>query len=475
MICILNRLHTMTTLKNRIDINLLVFLGFIIGWIILAGGVRTPASEIADLQNNPDPEKWIEALTSDDRTVRNYAKSHILEVCSEETLGPIALQIAEYDDPAKQFAALWVLARADVPGRGILAARILEDENSPLLEPALAVLAEDPVLEARGILIALTEEMDFGIRAVALEALAAIANPDDLPIFLDYIGDPITEVREAAIEGVYILAPDSPDLTAELMSIVWGSEMPASREALRLLGDLGGPESLDALFVFLDSAISVLAAEAATAIGKIGGEEAIERALEMFRTARTRSRAQAARALGELNARVARDDLIAVVLDENKDIWLRYYSMEALATCGDESLIPDLLDLMNNPDTDQRLVRTGIEALGGIGGDRVLEIYDSIISGELDFGLDQMGGQTSLVSCVMGLGKMDSDSSRERLRSILENSESDNLDIIIGVIRALGNVGTSEDIPLILGTLTDKPVLSSPVGEAIESIEFRSN
>jgi HEAT repeat protein len=257
------------------------------------------------------------------------------------------------------------------------------------------------------------------------------------------------------------------------MSVAWGSDVAASREALRLIGEFGGPEALEGLFYFLDSSLTGISSEAAIAIGRIDGQEAVDRALEIFRTGRNRSRAQAARALGELRAREAANDLLTAVLNGSEDIWVRYYALEALGWCGNEGMVPQIVSIMENPDSDPRLVRIGIEALGALGGETVLEIYDRIIAGDEHFNLDRTGGQTALVSCIAGLGKMNSDESRERLRSILKSAEEDNLDVIIGVIRALGNVGTPDDIGTIRALESEIPFLGEPSDEAIGSIGTR--
>ncbi len=84
-----------------------------------------------------------------------------------------------------------------------------------------------------------------------------------------------------------------------------------------------------------------------------------------------------------------------------------------------------------------------------------------------------MDGQSSIITCIAGLGRMDSDGSRERLRSILENAEDDNLNVIIGVVRALGNVGIPEDIDRLQDIKYLNPVLERMIDEAIEAINAR--
>ncbi len=347
----------MSSLANRMDAHLLIFLGLIAVWAIIAGGVQTPASEISELESSTDPSTWVEALTSPDRTVRNHAREHILDVCSSDALGRYAMESVNSPDRSNQEAALWLLARIDVPGRGLLASGLIGNEHASLREAALAVLAEDPVPEAHDILVSMTEDPDISVQATALSALSALGDPDDLHIFIDFLGSPRTSLREAANNGILAITPISTASIPSLLAVAQGSDLSASREAVRLLGEIGDPDALDGLFVLFETGISGVASEAAIAIGKIGGEYATEKTLHLFRTGQTRVRAQAARTLGELGTTDAVDDLWDAVRDKSEDVWVRYYSMHALATCGDRALIPGVLELLNDLDNDPRLIK----------------------------------------------------------------------------------------------------------------------
>ena len=81
----------MSVLGKRIDFYFLLLLALIGLWWGLAGGIRTPASEIDALERTSDPEVWARALRNTDRAVRSYARGHIMEACSPEALAEIAL------------------------------------------------------------------------------------------------------------------------------------------------------------------------------------------------------------------------------------------------------------------------------------------------------------------------------------------------------------------------------------------------
>ena len=429
--------------------NFIFFTGIIILWIIFSLNIATPGSIIEKLENSNDPSIWISALQSDDRNIRKYSEDNIFHRTENDELGKLALKALESGDTRAVVSALWILSNVEIAGKGAAAVGYINHENPSVREMALSVLASEPVPEAREILIELTDEIDFASRSNALKALSELANPDDLPIFLKHIGDPIESVRLAAHDGIIAIAPECPDIVTLLLNIAWGPDFPSSREAIKLIGELGLSEALDELFYFLDATLTGISTEAAIAIGKIGGQKAINRALELFFTGTNRIRSQAAKTLGELHASEAADELLKAAMNRDEDIWVRYHSLEALGNCGDEKMIPLILSIMENPENDSRLVRMGIETLGALDGKSVLNIYDRIIARELDFGLDSAGGQTSLTSAIIGLGKMNSDESRERLRRIIRETTDNNLDVIIAVIRALGNVGTTDDLSLI--------------------------
>jgi len=450
------------------------FLFFIIAlgfWWVLAGGESTPASEIQRLQTSTDPEVWIRALGCEDREVRNYARENILETLPPESLEQIAVEASQSGIQSSRLAGLWLLSQVDAEGRGAIAAQYLYDQDSGVIEEALKVLAEDPVEGSRDRIIELINNSRNEVKATGLRALAAIENPEDTALFISNLGMSNSDVREAAKYGILRLAPVHPDIVTVLLGAARGDDLSAARESLGLLGQIGGEGALNGLFMFLEFGPIALASDAAGAIGEIGGQETAVRALDLYLNASGRIRAQAARVLEVIGLSEARDPLWATVQDESREFWLRHHSMEALATCGDESMVMEIVEWLSDPARDTRIVRIGIEALGGIGGDEVLDIYDLIIAGEVDFGLDYTGGQTALIAAVEGLGRMDTDESRERLRTLLETTDPESFDILIAIVQSLGSVGTREDIETLMKLEEGKPVLHTFVINAVTAID----
>ena len=463
----------MDRLRTRIDPNFLLVVVLLAIWWLISGGVKTPASEIAALQSGRDPAEWASALASPDRNVREYAREHIMEACPPESLGGLAIQAAQSDDPGRQAAGLWLLSQVDAPGRGAIAARFLDAQTTDLRRAALDVLAKDPSPEAHAALVRMVEDDNASIRVAAVVALSAIGSPADLEIFLDFLGNGDPVARQAAHKGILKIIQADPIATQRLLDITMGSDLTAAREAVGILGEVGGQPMLDRLLELLEYGPPGLSGDVAEAIGRIDGDEARTRALEIYRTGSTRARHGAARALESLRDTAAGPDLLTTALNPNEELWLRYYSLEALTTCGTPSLVPQVLLFLQDETNDQRLTKIALEALGGMGSDEVLETYDRVLAGDEDFGLNRDGSNGAKIAVVAGLGHMDTDASRERLRGLLERSNFQDADLNIQVVRSLGKVGTREDIPGLEDAKRGRMLLRTPVDEAIKAIEKR--
>jgi len=463
----------MIDIRKRIDPWFILLIAILAFWWIVSGTDGTPASEIRALEGSDDPALWLDALASGDRSVRNFAMGNALGAVPAERLADSAREAVASPDSGRRLAGLWVLARVGAPGSGEIAAAFLSDENSEVRRTALEVLATDPVPDAHARIVELAKDTDTEVQASAIRALARLRNPEDLSLYVSLLAKSSTLVRNAAGEGILDLAGSTSEVVPSLLAVARGPDLPAARVALELLGRIGGPEALDGLFMFLESGTPALVADAANAIAAIGGVDAEDRALEVYLNSDRSARAQAARVLGALGATEARGYLWSTAQDEGEDFWVRYWSLDALGGCADESLVADIIRFIGEPVHDPRLVRIGIEALGGIDGEEVIELYDRIIAGRVDFGLNSAGGQPALISVIRGFGRMANDTSREHLRSILDNAGPDDFEILIDAIRSLGKVGTLGDIDVLREIHRGRPILQGPIMEAISAIEER--
>jgi len=460
--------------KWQPDPYILVLLGLIGLWWLLAGSDTTPASTIRTLESSTDTAEWLEALGSDDRAVREFSRDNVISSLSTEELKSIATEAVVSDNTNVIEAGLWVMSRVEIEGRGEIAAGFLDHELQDIRKAALDVLAEDPVENAHDRILELTDDSLLSIQISAVKALSAYNDPDDLPLFIRFLGDTNSNIKDAARDGIRNLARESDTVLPALMAAAHNyDELAIAKESVSLLGDIGDDSSVDGLIELLSSGHVGLYSEAADAIGAIGSPAAISRVYELYMTADDRIRAQAARALGALSAVGITDDLWNAITDGSEDFWVRYWSLDALASCGDEYYITPLMDLLESPGLDSRLVRFGIEVLGGLGGDDVLGIYDGILDGTLDFGLLSAVGDTARIAAIAGLGRLGTDGSRDRLREIFDTTPLDDFAIINITITSLGKVGTPADIPVLESALQQEPILERVVSEAIYGINQR--
>ena len=461
-------------MSKFIDKPFAVLIAALAVWWILVGQGTTPAEQIARLEKSTDPSVWTAALSSEDRTVRKYARENLIERLPEASLEPVALEAVRSSDEQMILAGLWILAKVDVDSRGEIAWDFLDSENNEIIEAALDVLALDPVADLHDRLVELSSTGRESTSDAALKALAALKNPDDLPIFLAGLGSPRMNTRDIASDAILGLAPVTPHLLSALTGVAYGNDLSAARESLRLIGELDDVNALETLFYYLEYGPIGLSSDAANAIANSGNPDAANRALDLFVNADGHIRNQAARVLGAIGNIDAQDYLWATVIDSSQEFWLRYYSMEALATCGTPELVPEVIEYIENVEPDDRIVRAGIESIGGMGGKDVFTVYDAVIDGQIDFGLNRSGGNQALLSVINGLGKMKSGESQtgaiERLRTLAGKMGSGDIENIMAVARALGNIGTRDEIEVLNSLEEITPVVHGVVGESILSI-----
>ena len=449
-------------MNKYIDTSFAILIAALGIWWIISGASPTPAEQITSLENSFDPAKWMDALGSDDRVVRNYARDNMADRLPDSFMEPLAIEAVNSSDDNDILAGLWIMASVDVENRGELAGQFLDSENNEIVEKALEVLALDPVPELHDQLVNLIED-ETGVRHdEALKAIAAIENPDDLALFISFLGSSRINTRDIASDAIIKLAPSTPHLLSAMIGVAYDTDLSAAREALRIIGKIDNPDVLDALFEYLEIGPVGLGTEAANAIADSGLPGAGERALELFLESGGRIRNQAARVLGAIGNTDAQDYLWSTVIDPGEEFWLRFYSMEALATCGTPDHVPYVIEYIENVEPDSRLIRAGLEAIGGMGGSDVFVIYDAVIDGELDFGLNNSGGDQALISAITGLGKMKTDDSRigavERLTALSQSMEPGDIEFIMAIARALGKVGSRNDIDTLLDLEAVSPV-----------------
>ncbi|HEX9746031.1 MAG TPA: hypothetical protein VGB30_11460 [bacterium] len=460
-------------LHKYIDMYVVAVVGILIVCAIYAGRTVTPGSMIEWLDKSQDLEFWVSSMTYPDRSVRNYASDNIVDKFPGDELGGIAIQMTSSDDPRERLIGLGLLGKTNLDNAGDYAINFLDSSDVKEINLALAILVNDPHPQVRERLLEILQGGESSLELNALKALGKLANPQDLSLYINYLPTPNVNLRDAASEALIRMAPFSDQVVPSLLGSAFGSNLTSKRAAIHVLGEIGDESSLDSLFSLLITGDPALATDVVKALGAIGGEETSRKAYDLFMSGDTRARRGAARVLGEIGVPEAAGDLWAAVEDRTNEIFLRLNSMVALARCGNQDIAVKILELLHDRSEDPRIVRSGIESLGGIQPDFLFDVYDSIIRGDEDFGLNQRGGNTALLSVAVGLGYVDSDESRSRLRSFLDDNSVDRLELLMGTVRSLGKVGTADDIAVLSAAKDELPLLTNVVDSAIREIESR--
>lgn len=463
----------METIKRLIDPYLVFLLALIGIWWIFSAWSETPAKSISKLEKSKDVNKWITALASSDRQVRNFAKKHIVDNFSVDELSQAVTQALAKDDPWFQLAGLWLLSESQIPGAGEMASKFLNSKDADIKIAALKVLSKFPFPPVHGIIAGMTEDSNETVQNAAVNALASDAREEDLNLFLKFLNMPYSDAREAAIKGITEIASKNRASLTTLIQYASQSDRNTTYEIINIIGKLGDESAIRPLFDLLKYGPPALANEVTKAIGAIGGEEARTLARQLFLSGEDNERRAAAKVLKLIKDKSMSSKLAAIAFDESEDFWLRLYSMEALGTCGTEDLVPETLRFIENRNNDPRLVRAALEAVGGMGDEKVLDLYDKILNRKADIGYGEDSGESDRLAVVTGLGYMDTEDARERLRNILRHSNLEDTEIIIEAIRSLGKIGEPEDIDLIMKERKGRPLVTQSANEAVESIRKR--
>ncbi len=170
-------------------------------------------------------------------------------------------------------------------------------------------------------------------RLKILDALRRLKNAASLPVLVKFLHDPLPEIRERIVDTLGLIGDSS--VVVELEAMLKQDRSDAVRAACaRALGEIGDPESVEAL------------------------EEALSDTLQV--------RIKAAIALGQIGASSAMLSLTAMLRDQVPEI--RYHASQALAEIGDKRSIRPIEVLA--VDSDPMVARGAFKALQKLGDER---------------------------------------------------------------------------------------------------------
>jgi len=368
----------------------------------------------------PGIRRLIAALGSDDGSVAQRAQE-VLGRAGEEALEPL-LGALRHDDPFVAARAARALGR--MHDERAVKPLIAELRRRIARYDAEAVATVEPPADSQ-IVMAPREynPTEAPITAMA-EALGDIQDPRARVVLEEVVALDASEASSAAAEAITWLLPPGETvptaLPAEgsardrstLLSALRHSSEGVRAEALRGLGELGDPTTLNEIVSMLyDPAYSVRSA-AASALGDLGDARAVEPLLALLDDEERRVNAdvnaiialgeigdaravpaliglleddgptrpaRAAQALGRIGDTRAVEPLIAALPDCNE--WAVDEMVTALGELGDARAVAALLPLLKHGDTD--VVEATAEALGKIGDERAVEPLIALAEADL--------------------------------------------------------------------------------------------
>jgi HEAT repeat protein len=179
---------------------------------------------------------------------------------------------------------------------------------------------------------------DGYVRAKACELLGRVGQPAAVPAVFELLADPSPRVAHAALGAVQALGGE----LAEALSVgaATASDVRLRRQAFRVIGYFGYAAGVEPLLGGIDDPDPALRELAVQSLGFIDDPRARAAVLAVSRHAEPRMRAAAARALAHGDGPEGPRRLLEALDDE--DAWVRYYACQSLGRLGYEDAAPAL-------------------------------------------------------------------------------------------------------------------------------------
>ncbi len=246
-------------------------------------------------------------------------------------------------------------------------ARLRRDLSSP--DPArrrevVELLASYPAPEVREPLLTALEDADPGVRTEAARAAGRVRLAEASPQLLDWLDDPDADVRAAAARALGHIG--DPQNVPSIVRILGDSHGDVRRAGVAALARIGGDDVVVPLLGRLDDVDVRVRVEAAQELGRLGDARAAVPLVGRARDDAPEVRAAVYTALGELGDDRAVAALVQGLRDEAPDP--RLAAVGALGRLGSEEAVRPLAALLSTSQTDSRVPRAAVSALGQIRG-----------------------------------------------------------------------------------------------------------
>lgn len=245
--------------------------------------------------------------------------------CDAKTKQAIAIALGRIGDP--RAAPVLARALAEAP------------EMAPSAAQALARLCDQRGLDE---LLPLLGHSDGSVRQAVISALASLHYPTRAESLRGLLAHPYGRVREAAVR--ILDEADRPDAVQALLERCHDEDEQVRAAALERLATTGDACVVPTLAQALGSETPRVREAAARALARVYGVEAVT--------------------------------ALATALTDG-DPWVRKAAAEALAQHRAQEVVEDLLRLAQ-ADTDVEVRRAAVEALGWIGGERMLAVLSNL-------------------------------------------------------------------------------------------------
>ena len=207
---------------------------------------------------------------------------------------------------------------------------------------------------------ALGNDPDFGVRAMAAEALGNMRSKEAVPALVKALEDKNRNVRSAAIVAFgYIRDKNSVKPLAEYLN--QEKDLGLRISALNVLGVIGSEEAAPALMETLGGKNPRLSSIAAQSLGRMRYSKAVKPLIKAAKNDNESLRMASVKALGEIRNPDAVKTLEAL-LEKEKAPDVKYAIVHSLAQLGSDKGFDIALDAAKSKNIDVK--RKGIRALG---------------------------------------------------------------------------------------------------------------
>jgi len=317
---------------------------------------------------------------------------------------------------------------------------LLHDSDPGVSLAALYALGMNGNETVLPVLSEFLEGSDPTVRYSAVHAIGNIGGPEAAKLLLKALKDPDGNVRKTASRALMDIADQG--ITGQLVEMLQ-DENPSNRAlAALILGEVGDRSAVSALEKVLEDSENYVRREAGLALVRLGSKAGVPLVLEMLRGAEG-NLSPAAWVLKDLGDRSVVPDLIEALNQPEQKNWVIASAAVALGGIGDSTAIPALIRTLDNSSMWVRYWAT--DALGEIGDPEALSALVKVLSDE----------DTSVrMAAAESLGKIGDRATIPHLVKMLQDTERW---AIRDAAAALGEFGGEEAFSALAVVLANDP------------------